>query len=83
MDDWTLRYFMSFFSVCPVAILVLGMSIPYNGMREVENAYLRVNSQCFSSVVLLSAHTVHLCVLCGSENKQRLFPYTVFTDFFF
>jgi hypothetical protein len=21
-------------------------------------------------------HTVYLCVLCGSENKQRLFPYT-------
>ena len=25
-----------------------------------------------------SAHTVYLCVLCGSEAKQRLFPYTVF-----
>jgi hypothetical protein len=23
--------------------------------------------------VFPSAHTVHLCVLCGSENKQRLF----------
>jgi hypothetical protein len=23
-----------------------------------------------------SAHTVYLCVLCGSENKQRLFHYT-------
>ena len=22
------------------------------------------------------SHTVYLCVLCGSENKQRLFPYT-------
>ena len=27
-----------------------------------------------------SAHTVYLCVLCGSENKQRLFPYTALTD---
>jgi len=26
--------------------------------------------------------TVHLCVLCGSENKQRLFPYTALTDWF-
>jgi len=25
---------------------------------------------------------VHLCVLCGSENKQRLFPYTALTDWF-
>jgi hypothetical protein len=23
-----------------------------------------------------------LCVLCGSENKQRLFPYTALTDWF-
>jgi len=27
-------------------------------------------------------HTVHLCVLCGSENKQRLFIYTALTDWF-
>jgi hypothetical protein len=25
------------------------------------------------SQILRSAHTVYLCVLCGSENKQRLF----------
>jgi hypothetical protein len=29
-----------------------------------------------------SAHTVYLCVLCGSQNKQRLFPYTALTDWF-
>jgi len=29
-----------------------------------------------------SAHTVYLCVLCGSENRQRLFPYTALTDWF-
>jgi len=23
---------------------------------------------------------LYLCVLCGSENKQRLFPYTTLTD---
>jgi hypothetical protein len=27
-------------------------------------------------------HTLYLCVLCGSENKQRLFPYTTLTDWF-
>jgi hypothetical protein len=31
---------------------------------------------------LRSAHTVYLCVLCGSENKQRLFHYTALTDWF-
>ena len=33
-------------------------------------------------IILRSAHTVYLCVLCGSENKQRLFPYTTLTDRF-
>ena len=26
---------------------------------------------------------LYLCVLCGSENKQRLFPYTTLTDWFY
>ena len=29
-----------------------------------------------------SAHTLYLCVLCGSQNKQPLFPYTTLTDWF-
>ena len=32
--------------------------------------------------ILHSAHTVYLCVLCGYENKQRLFPYTALADWF-
>ena len=36
----------------------------------------------FTVKLIRSAHTVHLCVLCGSENKQRLFPYTALTDWF-
>jgi hypothetical protein len=32
--------------------------------------------------ILHSAHTVCLCVLCGPQNKQRLFPYTALTDWF-
>jgi len=32
--------------------------------------------------VLSSIHTVYLCVLCGSQNKQQLFPYTALTDWF-
>jgi DNA-directed RNA polymerase subunit RPC12/RpoP len=30
-----------------------------------------------------SAHTVYLCVLCGSENKQRLLHCTALTDWFY
>jgi len=32
--------------------------------------------------ILRSAHTVYLCVLCGSQNKQPLFPYTTLSDWF-
>jgi len=28
------------------------------------------------------AHNVYLCVLCGSQKKQRLFPYTALTEWF-
>jgi hypothetical protein len=34
------------------------------------------------STVLPSDNTVYLCVLCGSENKQRLFHCTALTDWF-
>jgi hypothetical protein len=33
-------------------------------------------------IILRSAHTVYLCVLCGSQNKQRLFPHTALTGWF-
>ena len=32
--------------------------------------------------ILRSAHTMYLCVLCGSENKQRLFHCTALTGWF-
>jgi hypothetical protein len=38
--------------------------------------------QVSHSTIVRSAHTVYLCVLCGSQNKQRLFPYTALTDWF-
>jgi hypothetical protein len=44
---WTLKYFISFYNVGPFAMVVLGMIIPHNGMRDVQTAYLLVNSQCF------------------------------------
>jgi len=33
-------------------------------------------------IIPRSAHTVYLFVLCVSENKQRLFPYTALTGWF-
>ena len=32
---------------------------------------------------LRSAHTVYLCVLCGSQYKQLFFPYTVLTEWIY
>jgi hypothetical protein len=33
--------------------------------------------------IVRSAHAVYLCVLYGSQNKQRLLYYTALTDWFF
>jgi hypothetical protein len=39
----------------------------------------RYGLNIYHSTILRSAHTVYLC---GYHNKQRLFPYTVLTDWF-
>jgi len=38
--------------------------------------------QVSHSQIPSSALTVYLCVSCGSENEQQLFPYTALTDGF-
>jgi hypothetical protein len=45
-------------------------------MRKDDNAWPSTAQLLIyiHSAILRSAHTVYLCVLCGSENKQRLFP---------
>jgi len=48
---------------------------------ETECVYCAVRTESLY-IIPRSAHTVYLCVLCGSENKQRLFPYTALTDWF-
>ena len=48
---------------------------------DVESVYSAVQTGSLY-IILRSAHTVYLCVLCGSENKQRLFHYTELTDWF-
>jgi len=47
----------------------------------VQSGYIMYH-QARHSQILRSAHTVYLCVLCGSQNKQRLFPYTALTGWF-
>ena len=50
-------------------------------ITETECVYCGVRTGSLY-IILRSAHTVYLCVLCGSENKQQLFPYTALTDWF-
>ena len=50
-------------------------------ITETECVYSAVRTWSLY-IILRFAHTVYLCVLCGSENKQRLFPYTAVTDSF-
>jgi len=45
--------------------------------QQLHNAPL-----CLALKFLRSTHTVYLCVLYGSEDEERLFPYTAFTDWF-
>jgi hypothetical protein len=39
--------------------------------------------QVYHYKILRSAYTVYFCVLCGSENKQRLFHCTALTEWFY
>jgi len=61
--------------------------VPYTALTdwffiiETDCVYCAVRTGCLY-IILRSAHTVYLCVVCGSENKQRLFPYTALTDWF-
>ena len=47
-------------------------------MTERECVYCAVRTGSLY-IILRSAHILYLCVLCGSQNKQRLFPYTALT----
>ena len=46
-----------------------------------ESVYRAVRTGSLN-VILRSSSALYLCVLCGSRNKQRLFPYTALTDWF-
>jgi len=52
-----------------------------SGFYNMESVYCAVRTGSLYTI-LRSAHTLYLCVLCGSENKQRLFPYTTLTGFY-
>jgi transposase-like protein len=45
------------------------MTVPREALRNFANV----------SKIRRSVHTEYLCVLCGSQTKKRLFPYTALT----
>jgi len=90
--DWAFRYNSTF---CPHSVFVCFVWIWEQTaiislysikwlvfITERESVYCAVRTG-YLNIILRSAHTVYLlCVLCGSQNKQRLFPYTALNDWF-
>jgi len=56
-----------------------GLSWLFNNLRP-SGYYMYHQFNIYKSYVL--PPQLYLCVLCGSQNKQRLFPYTASTDWF-
>jgi hypothetical protein len=58
------------------------------GTRKRTSSVLKPSKAQWSQYVppglelIRSASTVYLCVLCGCENKQRLFPNAALSDWF-
>jgi hypothetical protein len=62
----TLEFFLAAVTVLPSDLLEPRDYFMYRRIQHLES--------------LRSSHTVYLCVLCGSQNKQRVCPYTALTD---
>ena len=75
-----LRYIL--LSLCEIEICKLLCCTLLNKKHNQKASGYDMYRQVQLLEILRSAHTVYLCVLCGSENKQRLFPYTALTDWF-
>jgi hypothetical protein len=54
----------------------------WNHWVENYNLHVTLRTAQFSIQQSHILPTLYLCVLCGSENKQRLFPYVALTDWF-
>ena len=70
-------YTEKFYGLFNVALRVFPVREPSEVLRT-----LYVPCSFRKKELYVLPHTVYLCVLCGSENKQRLFPYTTLTDWF-
>jgi len=63
--------------------LLRGMNFIYvYCILNLQNPVVTICTASLTFKILRSAHIVYLCVLYGSENKERLFPNTAITDLF-
>ena len=62
--------------------LYMSQTLPYTVSLTFWSLRLNLCTTCFNIQTFCVLPATHLCVLCGSENKQRLFPYTALTDWF-
>ena len=77
--------FMCFVWISEQTTIISLYSINWLGfITETGSVYCAVRNGYLNTIrvnlSLRSAHTPYLCVLCGSQNKQRLFPCTALTD---
>ena len=54
----------------------------YNRYLTLYSPVVTICTTSLTSNYSNSAYTVYICVLCGSQNNQRLFPYSTLTDYF-
>jgi hypothetical protein len=51
---------------------------------KLQRSYLQQTAQTAATIGMpIPPYTLNLCVVCGSEDKRRLFPYTALTDCFY
>ena len=70
-------------TVVTICTVQWSLYVPYSG----HYMYHTVVTICTTSLTFNNSTfcptQLYLCVLCGSQNKQPLFPYTTLTDWFF
>jgi hypothetical protein len=57
---------------------IVSQEVPMRFLCSLTSVHFTYH-QALCLKILRSAHTAYLCILYGSENKQRLFPNTALT----
>ena len=79
---WPHSVFMCFVWISEQTAIISLYTINWLVFITETECLLRGTDWVFIYNCMFCPHRLYLCVLCGSENKQRLFPYTTLTDWF-